>query len=87
VPSWTTCAPVLIERLDAMKCIVPTNFQVQIKTCRASRRLGFATALCRGVRKSKSARVPGTDIVEPRGLRLDRPPRSAQKKVFDVSCR
>ena len=76
---------VLIDRLDAMKCTVPAHFQVQIKT--VSRRPSgwdpdqrFAVVF----EKAKSARVKGTDIVEPRGLRLAVSRGSAQKKVFDL---
>jgi hypothetical protein len=76
---------VLIERLEAMKCTVPAHFQVQIKT--VSRRPGgwgpdqrFAVVF----EKAKTARVTGTDIVEPRGLRLVISRGSAQKKVFDL---
>ena len=76
---------VLIERLDAMKCIVPDNFQIHIKT--VSRRLTgwdpsqqFAVAF----QKGKSKRVLGTDILEPRGLRLVVARGSAQRRVFDL---
>jgi len=77
--------PVLIERLDAMKCVVPTNFQVQIKT--VSRKPAgwdpqqrFAVVF----EKAKSTRLPGTDVVEPRGLRLIVRRGAAQKRVFDL---
>jgi len=76
---------VLIERFESMKCIVSPHFQVQIKT--VSRRPSgwdpdqrFAVVF----EKAKSARVKGTDIVEPRGLRLVVSRGSAQKKVFDL---
>ncbi|HEX5069618.1 MAG TPA: FHA domain-containing protein [Vicinamibacterales bacterium] len=77
--------PVLIERLEAMKCLVPSNLRVQIKT--VSRRpidwdskQRFAVVF----EKEKSTRGPGTDIAEPRGLRLVVRRGSAQKKVFDL---
>jgi len=76
---------VLIERLEAMKCTVPAHFHVQIKT--VSRRPAgwdrdqrFAVVF----EHAKSTRVKGTDIVEPRGLRLVVRRGSAQKKVFDL---
>jgi hypothetical protein len=77
--------PVLIERLEAMKCIVPADFQVQIKT--VSRKPGgwsprqrFAVVF----QQAKSNRVHGRDIVEPRGLRLVVSLGAAQKKTFDL---
>jgi pSer/pThr/pTyr-binding forkhead associated (FHA) protein len=76
---------VLIERLEAMKCTVPANFQVQIKT--VSRRPSGWDAKQRfavSFQKAKSSGVPGTDIVEPRGLRLVVSRGSAQKKIFDL---
>ena len=75
----------LIERLDAMKCIVPDNFQVQIKTI-SRKPIGWDPKQRFAVvfEKAKSARVPGTDIVEPRGLRLIVRRGAAQKKVFDL---
>jgi hypothetical protein len=76
---------VLIERLDAMKCIVPPNFQVQIKI--VSRRLAgweprqkFAVVF----QKAKSIQTPGADITEPRGLRLVVSRGSAQRRIFDL---
>jgi hypothetical protein len=76
---------VLIERLEAMKCIVPPHFQVQIKT--VSRRPAswhadqrFAVVF----EREKSARVKGADIVEPRGLRLVVSRGAAQRKAFDL---
>lgn len=77
--------PVLIERLEAMRCIVPANFQVQIKTVPRKptgwdAKQRFAVVFD----KAKSDRVPGTDIVEPRGLRLVVRRGSAQKKIFDL---
>jgi hypothetical protein len=76
---------VLIEHLEAMKCIVPTNFQVQLKT--VSRRPSGWDARQRFAvvfEKEKSTRVQGTDIVEPRGLRLVVSLGKAQKKEFDL---
>jgi hypothetical protein len=77
--------PVLIERLAAMKCTVPDNFQVQIKIV-PRRPSGWAPKQQFAVvfQKAKSGRVPGTDILEPRGLRLVVSRGSAQKKVFDL---
>ena len=77
--------PVLIERLEAMKCIVPANFQVQIKTV-SRRPIGWDPKQRFAVvfDKAKSDRVPGTDIIEPRGLRLVVRRGSAQKKIFDL---
>jgi pSer/pThr/pTyr-binding forkhead associated (FHA) protein len=76
---------VLIERLAAMKCIVPSNFQVQIKTV-SRRPTGWDAKQRFAVvfREAKSTRVPGTDIVEPRGLRLVVSRGSAQKRIFDL---
>jgi hypothetical protein len=77
--------PVLIERLEAMKCIVPDHFQVQIKT--VSRRPGTwdrGQQFAIDFQKAKSTRGQGTDIVEPRGLRLAVSRGSAQRKVFDL---
>jgi len=76
---------VLIERLEAMKCIVPDNFQVQIKTVSRhpadwDARQRFAV----GFHNAKTAAVPGRDIGDPRGLRLVVSRGAAQKKVFDV---
>lgn len=77
--------PVLIERLEAMKCIVPAHFQIQVKV--VSRKPAgwesnqrFAVAF----EQTRSGRVPGTDIVQPRGLRLAVRRGSAQKKMFDL---
>jgi hypothetical protein len=76
---------VLIERLEAMKCIVPTDFQVQIKTIARRPSTWDPTQRFAIVfEQSKSTRVKGTDIVEPRGLRLAVSRGSAQKKVFDL---
>ena len=77
--------PVLIERLEAMKCVIPEHFQVQIKTL--SRRPGSwdpAQRFAVVFQEAKSARGQGTDIVEPRGLRLVVSRGSAQKKIFDL---
>ncbi len=76
---------VLIERLGAMKCRVPDNFQVQIKTLTRKpagwdARQRFAVVF----QKAKSTHVAGTNIVDPRGLRLTVARGSAQKKVFDL---
>jgi pSer/pThr/pTyr-binding forkhead associated (FHA) protein len=76
---------VLIERLEAMKCIVPADFQVQIKTV-ARRPVGWDPRQRFAIvfQNSKSNRVQGTDIVEPRGLRLVVSLGTAQKKIFDL---
>jgi len=76
---------VLIERLEAMKCTVPADFQVQIKTV-SRRPAGWdpGQRFAIGFQQAKSNRVLGTDIVEPRGLRLVVSLGTAQKKIFDL---
>src|SRR6187431_1788352 len=75
--------PVLIERLEAMKCTIPSHFQVQIKTV-ARKPAGWdpAQRFAIDFQKAKSTRGQGTDIVEPPGLRLAVSRGSAQRKVF-----
>lgn len=75
----------LMDRLEAMRCVVPDNFQIQIRT--VSRRLSgwdpeqkFAVVF----QKPKSNRAAGADLGEPRGLRLVVRRGAAQKRVFDL---
>jgi hypothetical protein len=76
---------VLIDRLDAMRCVVPPQFQVQIKTV-SRRPAGWDADQRFGVtfEKARSLRGRGADIAEPLGLRLAVSRGSAQKKVFDL---
>jgi hypothetical protein len=92
--------PVLIERLEAMKCIVPANFQGpdQDRLAQADR-LGSEAALRRGVRQSEIGpcaghghhRAPRSAADRPAGLGTEKDLRSARAGDPDradaVSCR